>query len=124
MKRYYVTAPSFGGFVEYIYNASGLLVYFNTQEAILNAEQLFWFVNNIPTTLDEFNKVVISTPNLNRQQITQEITFDMIWNRYDDKLTSSRKRAQIKWQKMSDADKVKAYYFIPSFFNSLGAGIR
>ena len=124
MKRYYVTSPSFGGFVEYIYNASGILVMFNSSEATLTEEQILWFATNLPAHLADLERLIPATPKLKLQQITTEVTFEMMWNRYDDKLSSSKKRAQIKWERMSRADRVKAYYYVPTYVGSLGAGIR
>lgn len=124
MKRYYVTSPSFGGFVEYLYNAPDILVLFNASEAILNDEQLTWFVENIKHSSTSLVSLITETPKLKIQQITTEITFSMMWDRYNDKTTSSKKRAQEKWSRMTRAEKVKAYYYVPQYFGSLGAGVR
>lgn len=124
MTKYYVSSQaSFGGYVEFIFNASGTLVFFSALEAKLDEEQLKWFAN-ISAVHSEFIETIKAVPKLKLQQITTEVTFDMMWNRYDDKLSSSKKRAQIKWERMSKAEQLKAYNYVYTYVGSLAAGIR
>jgi hypothetical protein len=51
-------------------------------------------------------------------------TFEMFWRRYDDKLNSSKKRSEIKWNKMSKVEQQRAYDFIPTYFNNIPYGTR
>jgi len=57
-------------------------------------------------------------------EIDQNITFDKFWNRYDDKLNSSKKKTQVKWNKMPAAEQAKAFRYIGKYFASIPSGTR
>lgn len=48
-----------------------------------------------------------------------DLTFDNFYNQYGNKV--GKKRASKRWEKMSDADRVKALLFIPKYLNQLKA---
>lgn len=52
------------------------------------------------------------------------VTFEMFWMRYDDKLNSSKKRTEQKWNKMSPLEQKRAYEHIPKYFAHIPYGIR
>lgn len=53
-------------------------------------------------------------------ELDEKITFEMLWNLYDDKLRSSKKRSTAIWDKMTVAEQVKAYYFVYKYFRHRG----
>lgn len=65
---------------------------------------------NGPTSDSKFEKLVVD--------------FDMFWNRYDDKINSSRKKTQAKWEKMPIEERTKAFYYIGKYFASIPSGTR
>lgn len=50
--------------------------------------------------------------------------FEMFWQKYDDKINSSKKRAELKWNKMNAQDQQRAYDFIPRYFANIPSGTR
>ncbi len=56
--------------------------------------------------------------------VEMDVTFDMFWNRYDDKLLSSRKRSEHKWNRMTPYQQKCAYNHIPKYFAALPNGVR
>lgn len=53
-------------------------------------------------------------------ELETQITFDMFWNSYNDKLRSSKKRSEKLWQKLDEANQVKAFYFIKTYNRNRG----
>jgi len=68
----------------------------------------------------EFRRVLGEDSKL----VELQATFEMFWHRYDDKVNSSKKRAEQKWNKMSEVDRQRAYNFIPTYFNNIPYGTR
>lgn len=52
------------------------------------------------------------------------VDFDIFWNRYDDKLNSSKKKTKAKWDKMNEGERTKAFNFIGIYMCSIPAGTR
>ncbi|MDR0677691.1 MAG: hypothetical protein LBF57_03400 [Holosporaceae bacterium] len=95
---------------------------FDIRRAELTISQKKAMYNCVPTHVNSIQ--IVKTENSTVTEIFQEITFEMFWNKYDDKLSSSKKRAIAKWNKMSSAEQVKAYNYIRKYFNTLEGGIR
>jgi hypothetical protein len=62
---------------------------------------------------------VFKNPRFSAVEVPEEITFDMFWNRYDDKIYSSKKRSEAQWNRMSKANRCTAYNYIPRYFSKL-----
>lgn len=54
-------------------------------------------------------------------ELNMQITFQMMWDKYDDKLRSSKKRSEKTWNKLSEANRVKAFFYIPTYNKNRGA---
>ena len=52
------------------------------------------------------------------------VTFDLFWNRYDDRICSSKKKTLARWNKMTPSQQEKAYNYVGIYLASLGQGIR
>ena len=124
MRLFHLTSAAFTGFIEFEFNESGLLSRFDTSKATLAPEQQVFLLRRLPRHLDEIKKVFETSETAKFTEIKQEITFDMFWNRYDDKLNSSRKRSLQRWDKMSTTDQVRAYRYIGTYFNNMPNGTR
>lgn len=122
MKRYSLTSKKFSGEVIYEFDDAGDLSMFDIRRAELTISQKKAMYNCVPTHVNSIQ--IVKTENSTVTEIFQEITFEMFWNKYDDKLSSSKKRAIAKWNKMSSAEQVKAYNYIRKYFNTLEGGIR
>lgn len=122
MKRYSLTSKKFSGEVIYEFDDEGCLSLFDMRGAELSISQKKAMYNCVPTHVDSIQ--IIKTEHSKLTEIVQEVTFEMFWEKYDDKLSSSKKRALAKWNKMSSSEQVKAYKYIRRYFNTLEGGIR
>lgn len=57
-------------------------------------------------------------------EVTLNITFEMFWNRYDDKVLSSRRKTEARWNRMTKADQIKAFNFINRYEQNIPTGTR
>lgn len=53
-------------------------------------------------------------------ELQDKITFEMFWNKYNDKLRSSKKRSEKIWSKLDEANQAKAFYFITTYNKNRG----
>ncbi|MBP1631196.1 MAG: hypothetical protein H6Q15_2089 [Bacteroidetes bacterium] len=118
-KIIYFTADSFEGDVELRFNELGVLYSTDMGRASLSQEQHEYLVKNMPSRIEDVKKFLSKSPNMKVTEIPEEITFDMFWNKYDDKINSSRKNTMVKWQKMTGVEQAKAYAFIGRYFAAL-----
>jgi len=115
MKKLSFTSGAFTGEVILTFNDLGLLVSYDALNAQLTPDQQKWFLQKLPSDLSEVERVLAGSPTARLTEIADNITFDMFWNRYNEKVRSSRKKALLKWQRMSESDRTKAYYFIQKY---------
>ena len=124
MKQYQLTSDSIEGWVDFFFDDLGFLVKFDTTNAKLSEDQQIFILKKIPRELDEVKQVIGKSPSARLTEIVDEVTFEMFWNRYDDKVTSSRKKALLKWNKMNKTDQLKAYRYMQTYFNNMPGGTR
>jgi len=124
MKHYQLTSTAFEGFVDIYFNELGLLTEFSTKEAQLSEKQQIWLLKQMPRELSELQNVIKGSGSAVLTEIKQEISFEAFWNKYDDKQMSSRKKTLVKWNKMSDTERLKAYNFISLYFSGIAPGTR
>jgi hypothetical protein len=122
-RRFLLTSSAFDGEVVFDYNENGLLEKYDISSASLSESQQVWILKRLPRELAELERVITSTETAKLTEVKQDITFEMFWNRYDEKDRSSKKRALAKWNKMSKAQQAKAYYHIQKYFNSIPVGV-
>jgi hypothetical protein len=123
MRRFILTSDAFTGEVEFIFNDSGLLESFTTAAAQLSERQQVFILKELPRELSEIQKVISNSVSAKLIEVSKEITFEMFWNRYDEKIRSSKKTAETVWKRMSEKDRNKAYWFIPKYFSSILPGV-
>ena len=123
MKLFTLTSSTFTGEVIFEFNDSGLLLSFDSKGADLTEGQQVFLLRNMPRELAEVKAMLEKSPNAKFTEFVQEITFDMFWNRYNDKIRSSRKKAETKWKRMSKTNQAKAYYGIAKYENSIPIGV-
>lgn len=123
MKVYSLTSTRFQGEILFTFNDNELLCGLQI-EAELSESQHIFLLKKIPreiVELDNFKKLKDSSVTIT--EVSQDITFDMFWNKYDEKIRSSKKRAEQKWNKMPKGEQNKAYAYIPKYNRSLTTGI-
>lgn len=123
MTTYSLTSEAFTGEVVFSFNDAGLLISYDATGANLSEKQQIFLLRNIPRELAEVKAMLANSPSAKFVQINKEITFDMFWNRYDEKTRSSKKTAETVWKRMSVTDRNKAYWFIPKYFSSILPGV-
>lgn len=124
MRRFILTSDAFTGEVEFIFNDSGLLESFTTGTAQLSEPQQIFILKELPRELSEVQKVIAKSVSAKLTEVSQEVTFEMFWNRYDEKTRSSRKTAETVWKRMSEKNRNKAYWFIPKYISSILPGVH
>jgi len=118
-----MTSSTFTGQVEFDYDeATGLMKSYTTENATLTEKQQVWLLKNLPRELAEAQALLEKSPGIVFEP--EHVTFEMFWNRYDDKINSSRKRTLKAWANMEKSEQAKAYNFIKTYFRNIPSGTR
>lgn len=88
-------------------------------EAGLTVEQAAWFLHNLPARTDAMGRFA----GMDVVEVLESIDFAAFWDRYNDKARSSRVKTERVWNRMSRAEQVKAYNFVPKYFRSIPGGV-
>lgn len=119
---YQITSPRFIGHVT-IGFAGAVCVSYNAQDAELTETQSQYFLQKLAAPQDLFLEMLNQKKIFTITGFVEELTFDMFWNRYNEKLRSSKKKAQTKWERLSKQQQILAFSYIPKYFKSLPDGI-
>jgi hypothetical protein len=111
MKKYLVTSPYYTGAVELVYDDEHLLIidFSNTNTNRLQREKL---KQVIPVQRHALREAFAKT-SVTIIEGDFDISFSMFWNAYGKKVHPSR--CKPLWEKMSAADRVKAYMGIKKY---------
>lgn len=120
MKRLIMTSSSFTGQVVFEYNEAGLLEAMR-MDADMTDKQRAFLGGLLPWTINDIEALRASAKTASFILQDRELTFAMFWNRYNDKSRSSRKKTEVVWNKLSTADQVKAYLYIPTYLKNKGS---
>jgi hypothetical protein len=123
MRTFLITSPAFTGDIKVQYNDLDMLINCDLQNAQLSQQQHTWFLKRIPTALEDL-QLLIRNSNARMVEVNQEITFESFWNRYNDKVRSSRKKAEKIWNRLSKANQAKAYVYISTYEASRPKGVE
>jgi len=116
MSRIFVlTSSQFEGEVTFTVNDLGRVTSFDTASAKLTVAQLNYLLSSLPRDITEIEKLLTYKTTATLTEINRDITFEMFWDRYNEKIRSSRKRAQSKWNKMPKSEQIRAYNFISKY---------
>jgi len=123
VQKYILTSDKFKG--EVLFEFTDLILSkYETSGAELSEQQMIYTAKHIPRELAEAIDWFARSKSAKFTEIKQEITFDMFWIRYDDKVNSSKKKTEIKWNKMRISERIKAFEYIPAYFRSIPYGTR
>lgn len=114
MKIYELHSDAFGCKVRLSYNDSGILM--NYEVMIPDVEQVASKAVKLFITEDHFKETVAQL-GLKCTEIDRVITFEMFWKRYA--YTPDKKLAMDEWAKLSKAEQLLAYDFIPRYDTQL-----
>ncbi|MEI6683448.1 MAG: hypothetical protein WCO44_12500 [Bacteroidota bacterium] len=112
MTVFHLTSLAFNGFVEFIFNDIGLLDRYEIHADLTETQQIY-ILKHLPREISEINKFKSETATIT--EVNQDITFDQFWNRYDEKIRSSKKKTMARWNKMSQGEQNRAYRFISKY---------
>lgn len=117
--KYTLTSTMWSGEVIVSYNNEQLLILLDLNNAKLTEKQQIWFLQRMPRDLAALQKLVQENKTLTLTQIQTEVSFEDFWNKYDEKTRSSKKKAQLRWNRLSKHDQVRAYRFIDKYFQNM-----
>lgn len=115
-----MTSEHIEGQVSFEYNEIGQLAVLKIDAALTEKQQAF-ISANIPWHQSHIEALKANTKKATFVVMDREITFEMFWNRYNDKSRSSKKKTEALWNKLSKTDQVKAYMYIPVYLKNKGA---
>lgn len=125
MKKYLFTSEKFPGEIELHYDEKGWLTSFDIR-ASLGKNQHQWFLTVFPKDLAQLRAIVDDPTNkgVKLVEINQDVTFEMFWNVYNDKVNSSKIKARRAWQRMTLGNQVAAFNYISKYLANLPQGVR
>ena len=124
MKIFHITSTRFEGHVELKFNDDDRFGGIDFTESSVTMEQQKMLLQKVPADVNALGMYDKYKDSITVTEITQNITFEMFWGKYDDKINSSKKKTQAKWNKMSAAEQAKAYRYIVKYFASIPSGTR
>jgi hypothetical protein len=121
MKIYHLTSAAWNGYIELVFNDNQLLDGWSNQ-AELSQDQHRYLIKNLPGDISELSK--LQTPHTTITEVPWEVSFDSFWNKYDDKVISSKHKCKMIWSRLTPVDRMKSYSYIQKYFNAIPMGTR
>jgi len=119
---YQITSDTWRGYIEIEFDALGYMVRTDLTNAELTENAHRWFLNKMPRELAGLTRVIEGT-SAKLTEIKKEVTFDDIWNRYDLKIRSSKKKSLAVWNRMNSSQRQKCFDFIKKYEANIPAGV-
>ena len=120
MSKYLLTIPNYEGSVVFTYDngnrLTGILFDGNFPDNVKAA-----MLKTLPLTPDRLEVTKGRTGVL--AEIEEKVTFEMFWNRYNDKARSSKVKTERVWNRMTETERSKAYRFISRYKTSIPQGV-
>ena len=125
MSLYSLTSTAFDGEVLFEFNEAGILQKFDTSAAQLSEQQQLWILKRLPltTSLHDAQKMLGDSKTASFNEIKQNITFEMFWNRYNDKVHSSKTRTSKLWNRLTKSEQVKAFNYIQIYERNIPGNV-
>jgi len=117
-----LTSIQFEGDVILEFNEQDRIARFDMTGARLSVQQMDYILNGLPKEASQIETLLGHSRTAKLTEVTGNITFEMFWDKYGEKVRSSRKRAQAKWNKMRKSEQIKAYNFIPKYESNILPG--
>lgn len=119
MRIFQLTSTSFAGYVEFQYGDNDLLEKMGIHADLTERQQVY-LLKNTPREIPELDKM--KSPTVTITEIKGEVTFEMFWDRYGEKVRSSKKKALAGWNKMNKANQARAFRFISKYESNILPG--
>ncbi|TZF81799.1 hypothetical protein FW774_17230 [Pedobacter sp. BS3] len=104
MKKYILTSKSFTGAVEFGFNSTGTLVFYNNA-ADMSDKQTDWLLAHLPPNEVYLNQLKVKISG-ELKEVPPDLSFDTFWTAYDKKIHAIR--CKPLWNKLKDTDKMRA----------------
>ena len=121
--KYALTSTVWTGEILITYNKESLLINLDISNANLSVQQHVWFLKNMPRELLELENFVKTSNTVTLVQVELEVSFEMFWNKYNEKLRSSKKKSQVTWNRLPKAEQMKAYNYIRRYEQNIPGGV-
>lgn len=121
-KIYIMTSEAFPGEVVFEFNELNLLTSYDLKGATLTEQMQVYILQNLPKEYNDLQELVKKSKAAKVEEL--KIDFEMFWNKYDDKINSSKKKALVRWCNMRPSERMNAYSFLPKYFASVPQGTR
>ena len=106
MTRYLLTSTLFEGEMVFSYDEDGNLINF-ANDAHLNEMQRQWLRSRFPMGQNDLTLLVHDSKTLSVQLVSADLSFANFWDEYGYKV-GNKTRTNKLWDKLPDADKLKA----------------
>ena len=119
MKTFVMTTATMSGEIIFTYNEVGTLAQLSFSEPVTE-EHYLWLFAHMPWNMELIPALRACAKKSLILEKRMEVTFDMFWNRYNDKERSSKKKTQVLWEKMTEGNQIKAYLYLPTYNRKRG----
>ena len=122
LRKFVYTSSHLEGEVTLGYDKeSEYLFFFDLAKSNPTNDQHVSLLRNFPFTLAEL-KALVGKDKDNRKliEVVEIVTFTMFWDAYNYKTLSHKIKTERAWNKLSDADQIKAFQFIPKYNKEIG----
>lgn len=117
MRKFVYSSTHLIGEVLLGYSENDLLVFFDLSKSQLTEAQHGSLIRNFPLTLsDLFALVAKDKENRKVIEVVDKVSFEMFWDLYDHKALSHKKKSIALWNKLSEAEQIKAYQHLNKYF--------
>jgi hypothetical protein len=123
MSLYSLTSTAFDGEVLFEFNDAGILQKFDTSAAQLSEQQQLWILKKMPKHLAHVKMILGDSETATLTELKQDVTFEMFWNRYNEKVRSSKKKAERIWNRLTKTNQVKAFRGIVAYERNIPGGV-
>jgi hypothetical protein len=123
MSLYSLTSTAFDGEVLFEFNEAGILQKFDTGAAQLSEQQQLWILKKMPKHLAHVKMILGDSETATLTELKQDVTFEMFWNRYNEKVRSSKKKAERIWNRLTKTNQVKAFRGIVAYERNIPGGV-
>lgn len=122
MREFILTSEKFTGSVVIRFSDSDSFTAIDFAGSEATKDQQAWFLSHLPATV--LSLEIYRKNGIVCEEVKKEITFKAMWDLYDDKVTSSKKRSLAKWNKMNKTEQARAYNYVKKYFANIPSGTR
>ena len=110
MNHYNLTS-TYEGVVQLAYDEQGRLILLDMRDAVLSDPQVKYFQMHTPLAEGDL-LAWAKKSKITADMVVEDLTFDKFYESYPVK--EARKKAEQVWKKLPDAERMKAYKYLPT----------